>query len=298
MSIIRKGVQPQPKTFWMKKKFAFSLDNDGGEHCLAAVGFPAYTYPSRVWLHWEFFGFNALDPWATSELIMKGRHVNVPEGLSFADNATTLMNTYAPVDESAADGSVVANANTDLTGEEHPLIGAKRYTFLDYDYTLGMATGKAYNCNANAIRYFCQGRYDGNLGFKGKDMVTIDDPHMMFIGALTNAPYTETDESNAMFGNGHNNFQDMRASLVDYFEQHQTTGGSPDPVAYGANMDTALVSYQSYGYETHDASEGDIDASGEPNAEVFKDDDLVGHINMTVELKVYEPDFRNVLLAP
>lgn len=283
MTIIRKDVTKLGE-FWMKKVFTGTLDDDGEEHALATLAFPGYTWPGYTWLKWSIMSVAEKDPWATSEFNMKGRHVNVPEALTFADDMQDLMEAHAPIDEAAADGSTTTTGDAvDITGwNTHVLEGSERYTFLDREYKFGLPNN-AYPCNASKIRYTAFGSYKGHCSTK--QMVDISQPHMIFIGGLTEQPENVTNQSYAVYGD-HSDFGDLYTSLVDLYKGNSSGDQSTDMV------DAALLAYQGQGYSIDDASE-----TADPAA-INDDADLFVKLEVTCRVDIYEPDTRSRVLAP
>lgn len=284
MTIIKKDVNKLGE-FWIKKLFSGTLDDDGEEHALAALSFPAYTWPGYLWLKWSVMSIAEMMPWTTSEFIMKGRHVNVPEGLTFADNMTDLMEQYAPIDEAAADGSTTTTADAvDVTGwSTHLLEGSKAYTFLDREYKFGLPDN-AYPCAASRIRYTAFGKYAGHCGTS--QMVNVAEPHMIFIGGLTEMPGPQTtNQSYSVYGD-HTDFGDLYTSLVDLYKGDASGDQSSDMI------DAALLAYQGQGFSIDDASE-----TASPD-DIPDDADLYTRLEVTCRLDVYEPDTRSRVLAP
>lgn len=291
MSIIKRNVSKLGE-FWIKKTFPMTLDDDGEEHPLAALAFPEYTWPGYLWCKWSVMSVAEKSPWSTAEFNMKARHVNVPQNLSFADNMQALMETHAPIDESAAiNPSGTTAADVDITGGEHAM-HCMNNTFFERQYKFGLPNN-AYPCNANAIRYTAFGSYKGNV--KTPSMVDVCMPSMIFIGGLTNSAYTTTNQSLSVYGD-HSDFGNIYESLVDAITRTRTTenqqlGAFIDGAA-GASPSAGLAPYQSIGFSTDDASEEADPATINDNA------DLMIKLDVTCRLDVYEADYRSRLLAP
>lgn len=286
MTVIRQGVNKVGE-FWIKKTFQITLDDDGQEHPIAVLAFPAYTFPGYTWLNWSIIGASEMNPWASSEMVMNGRHVNVPEGLTFADNMQDLMELYAPIDEASAGGSTtVTQTNVAITGQKtHILEGSKAYTFLDREYKFGLASN-AYPTNASKIRYHASGQYAGHC--KVSKMVDINQPSMIFIGGLTEAQAVQSDQSTAVYGD-HTDFGDLYNSLMYLYK------GTPVGDQSSDMMDTALLNYQGAGFYLEDGA----DAEDNDNAEqISNDDDLFIKMDVTCRMDVYEPKDRSSVLAP
>ncbi len=287
MTIIRKEVDKVGE-FYQKKLFINALDDGGYEDCIAALAFPAYTWPGYVWINWQIMSFAEKEPWTTSEFTMRGRHVNVPEGLTFADDMQDIMEAHAPRTSAAAAGGTTATAtNVGITGQEvHELEGSERYTFLNRDVKFGLPNN-AYPCNANKIRYTNFGSYKGNC--KTSNMVDIAEPHMIFIGGLTEAPANTTNQSLSVYGD-HTDFGDLYTSLVDLMTKVQSGDQSTSMI------DSALLDFQGSGF-TKDTS-GEMDLSNAANGLPTDDSDLIIRMNVTCRLDVYEPASRRRVLAP
>lgn len=286
MTIIKQGVTKIGE-FWIKKTFPMTLDDDGEEHALAAMAYPAYVYPGYTWINYSVMSIPEMDPWATSECIIRGRHVNVPEGLPFSDNMTDLMEAVAPIDEAAADGDLEETGiNVGITGRKtHELEGSERYTFVTRKHRFGLPNG-AYPCNANAIRFTAFGKYEGHCSTK--QMVDISQPHMIFMGALTEAANYSGNQSLAVYGD-HDSFNDLYNSLVDLFKNEPTGHQSTDMLS------DKLLSYQGSGFSTDDDSAQNQDASPD---DIHDNADMFVRMKVTQRLDIYEPDDRSRVLAP
>lgn len=283
MTIIKKDVSKIGE-FWIKKTFTGTIDDDGEEVCHAALAFPAYTWPGYTWIKWSIMSVAEKDPWATAEYSMKGRHVNVPEGLAFADNMRDLMEAHAPIDEAAAGGSTTTTGTAvEISGyETHALEGSKGYTFLEREYKFGLPNN-AYPCNVNKVRYTAFGSYKGHCSTPA--MVDVAAPHMIFIGGLTEGAGVNANESLAVYGD-HSDFGDIYTSLVDLYKGNASGDQSTDM------LDSALLKYQGSGFSNDDASE-----TADPG-DTIDDTDLYIKMDITCRMDVYEPDTRSRVLAP
>lgn len=310
MTVIRNGVERDPiRRVWVKKRFPFGISGGitegsthGNEVCIAAVTGPAYSFPEYIQkLHVTAIGFTEMEPWAQSEFITRASFVNVPQSTTQSawDSPTTLMNTHAPIDADAADGSVVTADEVGITGRyEAPLRDGKTHKLFDRSYECKLGKN-SYNTNASKIRYLVDCDYKGHPYNKGMNMVDINSPWAIFVGAHTNTSNVTSDISEGAFGN-HTDYDDLYASLLDGTDRDIATGGSSehvdDPSAF---TDSALAYYQQLGWAAFDSNlNNSYDNAAETTAAINKSDDFLGHVDVTMSIRLYKPSTMHTLMAP